>query len=411
MSNIDAEQLQADLRAQFGAGFYQPEISVPTAEQRDAFFKAQEEAATPTKTPTKTPAEILAEQNAARLEEVLGAADVAGGFVGGTLQDEVDALREGVRTGIYSADDALGRLRQIEQFGRSQISGGGDDDATDTTDVVDENAWAKLKSYLSDYGLSNIEGMLTDLMAKGITDSTAVLFELRNTPEFKKRFAANEARRAEGLPMLTPASYVEMENTYREVLRRGGMLEYFNSQDVFEKLLAGDVSPAELYDRMTNAYNVVAEADAGTKAQMSELYGVEGKDLAAYFLDPKTSVSVLKRRAEAAKIAAAGKEQGGMQLTSVGAEDLASRGYTAAQAATAFGGLTQQAGLYQEMTGEQAFTEQERLGAAFGYDPLASQKLEQRKQRRLAEFRGGGQFARTTGATSGTIETGLGTAQ
>jgi len=377
-------------------------------------FDALEASVRKAAAPTKTPAEILAEQNAARLEEVAGAADVAGSFVTGTLQDEVDALLEGVRTGIYSADDALGRLSQIEAFGRSDYTGGNQDDNQDTntdTDAVDENAWAKLKSYLSDYGLSNLEGMLTDLMAKGITDSTAVLFELRNTPEFKKRFAANEARRAAGLPMLTPASYVEMENTYREVLRRGGMLEYFNSQDVFEKLLAGDVSPAELYDRMTNAYNVVAEADAGTKAQMSELYKVEGKDLAAYFLDPKTSVSVLKRRAEAAKIAAAGKEQGGMQLTVTGAEDLAARGYTATQAATAFGGLTQQAGLYQEMTGEQAFTEQERLGAAFGYDPLASQKLEQRKQRRLAEFRGGGQFARTTGATSGTIETGLGTAQ
>jgi len=363
----------------------------------------------------KTPAEILAEQNAARLGEVAGAADVAGSFVTGEEQARVDEILAGVQSGKYSATDALGALSAIETAGRAAFAssggGGGNGNQDADTDVVDENAWAKLKSYLADYGLSNLEGMLTDLMARGIDDENAVLFELRNTPEFKKRFAANAARQAAGLPMLTPASYVQMENTYREVLRRGGMLEYFNSQDVFEKLLAGDVSPAELYDRMTNAYNVVAEADAATKAQMSELYGVEGKDLAAYFLDPKTSVSVLKRRAEAAKIAAAGKERAGMQLTATGAEDLAARGYTATQAATAFGGLTQQAGLYQEMTGEQAFTEQERLGAAFGYDPLASQKLEQRKQRRLAEFRGGGQFARTTGATSGTIETGLGTAQ
>jgi len=363
----------------------------------------------------KTPAEILAEQNAARLGEVAGAADVAGSFVTGEEQARVDEILAGVQSGKYSATDALGALSAIETAGRAAFAssggGGGNGNQDADTDVVDENAWAKLKSYLADYGLSNLEGMLTDLMARGIDDENAVLFELRNTPEFKKRFAANAARQAAGLPMLTPASYVQMENTYREVLRRGGMLEYFNSQDVFEKLLAGDVSPAELYDRMTNAYNVVAEADAATKAQMSELYGVEGKDLAAYFLDPKTSVSVLKRRAEAAKIAAAGKERAGMQLTATGAEDLAARGYTATQAATAFSGLTQQAGLYQEMTGEQAFTEQERLGAAFGYDPLASQKLEQRKQRRLAEFRGGGQFARTTGATSGTIETGLGTAQ
>ena len=199
-----------------------------------------------------------------------------------------------------------------------------------------------------------------------------------------------------------------MENTYREVLRRGGMLDYFNRQDVFESLIGGDVSPAELYDRMTNAYQAVRDADAGTKAQMQQLYKVEEKDLAAYFLDPKTSVSMLKRRAEAAKIASVGKQQGGMQLTPETAEDIAARGYTATQAATAFTTITQQAGLYDPMAGEETISEQERIGAAFGYDPMAAQRIEQRKAIRKAQFQGGGQFASTRGSTSGVIETGAG---
>jgi len=285
------------------------------------------------------------------------------------------------------------------------------DDDDETASTFDQNAFAKLKSYLAEFGLSSLEGTLNELMARGIEDEASVLFELRNTDAFKTRFKANEARRAAGLPALNPRSYVDMENTYREVLRRGGMLEYFNRQEIFESLIGGDVSPAELYDRMTNAYQVVRDADPGTKAQMRELHNVEDKDLAAYFLDPKTSVSMLKRRAEAAKIASIGKEQGGMQLTADTAEDIAARGYTAAQAGTAFTTLTQQAGLYEALTGEEGLSEQERLGAAFGYNPMAAQRLEKRKAMRKAEFEGGGQFASTRGATSGVIETGVGTAQ
>lgn len=283
-----------------------------------------------------------------------------------------------------------------------------DDDVDAVTTGMDQNAFAKIKGYLSEFGLSDLEGMVSELMARGIEEESAVLYELRNTTSFQKRFAANTARRAAGLPALTPRSYIDMENTYREILRRGGMLEYFNRQDVFESLIAGDVSAAELYDRMTNAYQVVRDADAGTKSQMQRLYNIEEKDLAAYFLDPKTSVSMLKRRAEAAKIASIGKEQGQMQLTAETAEDIAARGYTTAQAGTAFTTLTQQAGLYEALPGEEGLTEQERLGAAFGYDPMAALRLEQRKAGRKAVFQGGGQFASTRGATSGVVETGAG---
>lgn len=284
-----------------------------------------------------------------------------------------------------------------------------DDSSVDSvTTGPNQNAFAKIKGYLSEFGLSDLDGMVSELLARGIEEEAAVIYELRNTTSFQKRFAANTARRAAGLPALTPRSYIDLENTYREVLRRGGMLEYFNRQDIFESLIGGDVSPAELFDRMNNAYQVVRDADAGTKAQMQQLYNIEEKDLAAYFLDPKTSVSMLKRRAEAAKIASVGKEQGGMQLTAQTAEDIAARGYTAVQAGTAFTNITQQAGLYETMTGEEAISEQERIGAAFGYDPNAALRLEQRKAGRKAVFQGGGQFASTRGATSGAIETGLG---
>jgi hypothetical protein len=279
-------------------------------------------------------------------------------------------------------------------------------------DTFDENAFAKLKSYLKDFGLESLEGTLTELMARGIDEEASVLFELRNTDVFKTRFKANQVRRENGLPALSPRAYLDQENTYREVLRRGGMLEYFNRQDIFESLIGGDVSPQELFDRMTNAYQVVRDANPAVKTQMRTLYNVEDKDLAAFFLDPKSGVDVLKRKAQAAKIAATGLERSGIQLASESAEDIASRGFTDTQASEAFGRIGQQAELYKPIgRGEEEIGEQERIGAAFGYDTDAFNLVERRRAKRLGEFRGGGQFARTTGATSGTTETSIGTAR
>ena len=315
----------------------------------------------------------------------------------------------GVGSGVYSVEDALGRLSNIEAAGRESLSTGG---GTGNVDTLDENTFATLKSYLKDFGLESLEGTLTELMARGIEDETSVLFELRNTDVFKTRFKANQVRQAAGLPSLSPRAYIDQENTYREVLRRGGMLEYFNRQDIFESLIGGDVSPQELFDRMTNAYQVVRDANPAVKTQMRTLYKVEDKDLAAFFLDPKSGVDVLKRKAQAAKIAATGLERSGIQLASESAEDIASRGFTDAQASEAFGRIGQQSELYKPIRrGEEEIGEQERIGAAFGYDTDAFSRVERRRAKRIGEFKGGGQFARTTGATSGTTETSIGTAQ
>jgi hypothetical protein len=144
---------------------------------------------------------------------------------------------------------------------------------------------------------------------------------------------------------------------------------------------------------------------------MQELYGVNEAGLAAYFLDPTKAAPILTRQAEAAKIAARAKEQGNIQLQFATAEEIAARGITAAEAETGFTALGLQQGLYTEMMGEQALTQQEKVGAALGYDVQGKTKLAQRASTRKSPFQGGGGFAKTTGATSGTVQTGLGVAE
>ena len=128
-------------------------------------------------------------------------------------------------------------------------------------------------------------------------------------------------------------------------------------------------------------------------------------------MDPKKAAPILTRQAEAAKIAARAKEQGRIQLGFATAEEIAARGITAQEAEAGFTAMGLQEGLYTEMFGEQALTQQQKVGAALGYDVAGQQGLKKRQSARKAEFGGGGSFAKTTGATTGTTQTGLGVAE
>jgi hypothetical protein len=370
---------------------------------------------------TLTPAQLLAQQNAARLGEVAAAANRAGGFVTGADQDEVDAILAGVESGIYSAADALGRLSNIEAGGRSSVVGGGDGSTTAGSTTAGSgfqtrtDARNTIRSVLQTYGLGNLSDYLYDLYAKeevNIENPDALLFAIRDTTEYKTRFAANSRRASKGLPELDPGSYFGLENQYRDLLRSNGLpLGFYDQTSDFEKFIENDVSPFELQSRLTNGYRQVADADPEVRRQMRELYNVDEAGLVSYFLDPERATPLLERQARAAQIAARSMEQAGIQIGAQSAEELAARGITPSDAQQQFARMGQLAGLYQEMGGEQALTEQEKIGAAFGFDVQAQEELERRRSQRVGEFQAGGQFARTTGATSGTIETGVGTAQ
>jgi hypothetical protein len=203
-----------------------------------------------------------------------------------------------------------------------------------------------------------------------------------------------------------------LENQYRETLRANGMpANFYDQNDDFTALLEGDVSPSELNERVQSGYRAVADADPEVKRQMQQLYGVGEAELAAYFLDPERAAPLLTRQARAAQIAARGAEQGGIQLTGALAEDLARRGITEAEAQRGFAEIGALGELRQAFAGETELSTEELVGAQFSQNVQAQQELERRRRLRTGEFAGGGQFTRTTGATSGSIETGVGTAQ
>lgn len=279
-----------------------------------------------------------------------------------------------------------------------------------------QDARTTMAAVLETYGLGELaDYVYNEIIAKetvNINNPDAIIFAIRDQPAYKKRFAGNAARLNKGLSELDPASYIGLENQFRQTLQSNGLpANFYDQTEDFQTLIEGDVSPAELNERVQQGYRAVADADPAVKEQMKNLYGVDEGQLAAYFIDPKRTAPLLTRQAQAANIAARGLEQGGIQLSGAFAEDLARRGITEQQARAGFaevGGLGE---LRQTFAGETALSSEQLAGAAFGIDVAAQQELERRRRLRTGEFAGGGSFARTTGETSGSISTSVGKAQ
>ena len=279
-----------------------------------------------------------------------------------------------------------------------------------------KDARSTMAAVLNTYGLGDLaDYVYNEIIAKetvNINNPDAIIFAIREQPTYKKRFAGNAARLKAGLSELSPAEYIGLEDAYKTVIRSNGLpAGFYDSEDDLRKLIEGTVSPSEFNSRIQEGYNAVVNADPEVKRQFKEFYGVTDSGLAAYFLDPKRGEPLLANQARAARIAASGLQQGGIQLTGQFAESLAQQGISEQQARAGFAEVGALGELRQTFAGETALSGEQLAGAAFGLDVAAQQELERKRRLRTGEFAGGGSFARTTGETSGSISTSVGKAQ
>jgi len=341
--------------------------------------------------------------------------DPTGATVTDPLQQQFESLYnyrnslitgpEGTPTDTTEVDQIAQQMQLDREFAQAQMEA--------QKEQQRQDARQYMATILDTYGLGELTDFTyTNIIAEGVTDPAVIEFKLRDQPAYQKRFAGNAARVKKGLPELDAASYIALENQYRETLRSNGLpVNFYDQPDDFRALIEGDVSNAELNERVQQGYRAVADADPAVKEQMRTLYGVGDGELAAYFLDPQRTAPLLTRQAQAANIAARGLEQGGIQLSGAYAEDLARRGITEQQARAGFAEVGALGELKQTFAGETALSGEQLAGAAFGIDVAAQQELERKRRLRTGEFAGGGSFARTTGETSGSISTAVGKAQ
>lgn len=204
-----------------------------------------------------------------------------------------------------------------------------------TTGVVTAADMARLdsieamKARFKQYGLESLVAKIKELAISGASETTITL-QLQETPEYKTRFAANDARVKKGLQVLSPVEYLTMEDTYRQTLRAYGLTQFDNDAYV-KQFIANDVSPTELSNRVVTAVQRVRNADPAIATQLREYYGIGQEDLVAYVLDPEQQFQKIQRQVAASEIGVAAGRQGLKAGVGV-AEQLAAQGVTQAEA-------------------------------------------------------------------------------
>lgn len=272
-----------------------------------------------------------------------------------------------------------------------------------------------IKTILAEYGLDAAD-VISKLNAALLEDPTIfsgeygkqlALITVRDTPTYKTRFKANEYRAAAGYATKTEDEIINLENSLKATLKANSMPKgFYDTQEDLNKLIGGDVSPDELNRRVSLGYNAVMQAEPGTKAELKQLYGLSEGDIAAFFIDPtRFKESEATKKATAAMVASEARRQAGIGLTAAGAEALVAEGAGRAEAQKGFATIAAEQELYNPLQqGEEAITQAEQIGGAFGTNAEARKKIERRKAARKAGFETGGGFATAQGASAlGTV--------
>lgn len=251
-----------------------------------------------------------------------------------------------------------------------------------------EDANRIIRDKLEKYGLGELADFAYQMLVND-ESTQAVMDALQETDAFKQRFAGMESRRQAGLPAISPADYIRLEDNYRSTMAMAGLPPgFYDSPDDFAEFIGNDVSPQEMQQRVSFAATAVSNADPNLKAQLRELYGVGVEDegeLIAFYLDPQRGTSAIEQRLqlEAAGLSSAAISTLGSGFEQGTAERLANLGVQRREVTERLQG---QRAMTQQLLGEDtAVTSSELAAAEFGLDSEATSdiaKLRQQRQQR-----------------------------
>ncbi len=266
-----------------------------------------------------------------------------------------------------------------------------------------ETATTILTNTLKFYGLdepelvNEIRAALANRTITGSSTVDEIGIQLRESPAFKRRFAANEARRAAGKPVYSVTQTLLLESQYRKNLRDSGMPPgFYDDPTSLQNFLINDISPDEILARVTQGYQAVRNADPTVINELKTLYNLDDGSIAAFFVDPTKAQDNILRAARAAEVAAQARKQAGIGLTAQTAEELVRQGVTESEAQAGFTTYKQQESLYRPLMGEEELTQQQAIAGTLGTSAEAAQRVATRKRRRKGTFEAGGKVSLQT---------------
>jgi hypothetical protein len=173
-----------------------------------------------------------------------------------------------------------------------------------------QDAIANLTKTFENYGLGSLAARIAEFMKMGYSADTVSLL-LQDSPEYKQRFSANDARVKAGLPVLSPKEYLATESSYRAVLQNAGLPKgFYDNKSDFDKLIANDISGTELNRRVSAAQKALDNTDPYYKEALQNMYGLDAGHMIAHILDPEAATPIVERQARAVEYGAAAARQG-----------------------------------------------------------------------------------------------------
>lgn len=197
----------------------------------------------------------------------------------------------------------------------------------------ERDAYAALTTLFNSYGLGSLAPKILSYLQNGYGSDTITVL-LQQTDEYKKRFAGNQQRIANGLQVLTPAEYLSTEASYKQLLRQNGLSDHFDNEGNFADWIGKDVSPTELSDRVNMAVQATTQAPPQVTQYFNQL-GIGTGDLAAYFLNDQNPTPALQLKLNQAQIGGAALQQN-LQISAADSLKYAQRGVTYQQAQSAY---------------------------------------------------------------------------
>lgn len=274
-------------------------------------------------------------------------------------------------------------------------------------DTGQRDAFKYLSDVLDQYGLSGLASWAWGEVQNN-RPTSQVLLDMRDTAEFKVRFGTvMDARKAAGLPAMSPAEIVSYENSWNQLAKSAGLPDTFASRDTAQSLMAKNVSVAEAQARVQQGYVQMTQAPVEVRAAFDAFFGPKSDSaLAAFFTDPDLSLPDLERQVSEAQIGGAATQAGFGNVDEALARRLALNGVSQAQAQQGFGQLAGEHQLFQQTVGEAqsggGVTTEQGINAEFGLSGEDAAAVKRAAQQRQADFSGYGTAAADQSGLTGT---------
>ncbi len=230
------------------------------------------------------------------------------------------------------------------------------------------------------------------------TPSSVIASEIRQTEQYKIRFAGMEARAARGLSPITEAEYLEDEDSYRTLLREYGVLSYYGATDEdFHSFAAtqigADVSPAEMSRRLDAGMAQVIDSGPEVQEAFEQFYGFKPTEelLLLYALDPDRGLREIENQLQTVFIGSEALRYG-LNITRTRSEMLAESGISREMARTGFADVARESPQLETLARLHSITplSQTDLEEFFFHDdPEVLQKRFKIFETALSEFSGG----------------------